>query len=185
MKGLGNRIKLLRRERKLTLVDVAKKTGIDQATLSRIENSKMTGTLDSHMRIAEALGLRLPDLYEQVLTKIADLREKNARQKVETFSHSSGAVAELLTTGILSKKMMPVLLRIKPKGRTEIEEFPVGTERFLYILSGSVQVRLGREIKVLKEGENLYFNATLPHHFENTSKSSEARCLSIMTPASL
>jgi transcriptional regulator with XRE-family HTH domain len=185
MKGLGSRIKVLRRERKLTLVDIAKKTGIDQATLSRIENGKMTGTLDSHMRIAEAIGLRLPELYEAVLNKISALREKNVRQKIETFSHSSGAVAELLTTGILSKKMMPVLLRVKPKGRTETEEFPVGTERFLYVLSGSIQVRLGKEMKILKDGENMYFNASLPHHFENTSKSSDARCLLIMTPASL
>ena len=36
MKGLGDRIRELRKTRRLTLVQVADKTGIDQATLSRI-----------------------------------------------------------------------------------------------------------------------------------------------------
>jgi transcriptional regulator with XRE-family HTH domain len=52
MQGLGKRIKELRKSKKMTLVEIAKKTGIDQATLSRMENGKMTGTLDSHMRLA-------------------------------------------------------------------------------------------------------------------------------------
>src|SRR5688572_12325483 len=117
MKGLGERIKLLRKGRGLTLVEIAKKTGIDQATLSRIENGRMTGTLDSHTRIAGALGLGLPDLYQDVLNKAAEAKDDKVRKKVETFSHSSGAVAELLTSAILQKKMMPVLMRIKPAGQ--------------------------------------------------------------------
>ena len=184
MKGLGERIKNLRKERGITLVEIAKKTGIDQATLSRIENGKMTGTLDSHMKIAEALGMRLPDLYEDVMNKVNEAREKATRQKVETFSHSSGAVAELLTSGILQKKMMPILLKIKPKGRTEAEEYSAATERFIYVLKGALEVSAGKEKKVLKEGESLYFNASLSHSFVNPYKE-EAQCLSVMTPASL
>src|SRR6185503_12090764 len=98
MQGLGERIKNVRKSRKLTLIEVAKSTGIDQATLSRIENGKMTGTLDSHMRIADALGVRLPELYDQVMAQVEEHKEKLTQQKVERFSHSSGAVAELLTT---------------------------------------------------------------------------------------
>ena len=184
MKGLGQRIKTLRKAHKLTLVEIAKKTGIDQATLSRIENGVMTGTLNSHMKIAEALSLNLPDLYEDVLGKLSEAKDKTVRQKLETFSHSSGAVAELLTTGILQKKMMPVLLKIKPKGRTETEQYAPFAERFIYVLKGSAQVALGKEERTLNIGESLYFNAALPHHFTNKSKS-ECWCLSIMTPTAL
>lgn len=184
MKGLGQRIQTLRKARKLTLVEVAKKTGIDQATLSRIENGVMTGTLSSHMRIAEVLGLNLPDLYEDVLGKISEAKDKSVKQKLETFSHSSGAVAELLTSGILQKKMMPVLLKIKPKGRTEIEQYPALTERFVYVLEGNIEAVIGNERKSLKKRECLYFSATVAHHFQNTSKS-ECQMLSVLTPSSL
>ena len=184
MKGLGQRIRSLRKTRKLTLVEVAKQTGIDQATLSRIENGVMIGTLNSHMKIAQVLGLNLPDLYEDVLEKINEAKDKTIQRKLETFSHSSGVVAELLTTGILQKKMMPVLLKLKPKGSTEGEEYQPGAERFVYVLIGSVEINFGKEKKVLKQHESVYFNASAPHSFRSLSKSN-CQLLSILTPSSL
>ena len=184
MKGLGERIRSLRKARRLTIVDVAKNTGIDQATLSRIENGKMTGTLDSHRRIAEALGVRLTELYESVMQQIAQNKDRKVLQKMETFSHSGGAVAELLATGLFQKKMMPVLLKLKGRGRTETEELPAFSERFIYVLRGSVEVVLGKEASALHQGGSLYFNAALPHSFKNKLKS-EAQILSVVTPVSL
>ena len=93
MKGLGIRIRDLRKSKRLTLVEVAKSTGIDQATLSRIENGKMTGTLDSHRRIAETLGVRLTELYDSVMQQLTKPKNKKAQERIETFSHSSGTVA--------------------------------------------------------------------------------------------
>ena len=184
MKGLGNRLKTLRKERRLTLVEVAKKSGVDQATLSRMENGKMTGTLDSHMRLAEVFAIRLPELYEQVVGKLEEAKDKIARQKIETFSHSSGAVAELLTTAVLQKKMMPVLLKLKARAHTENEEYSGVTERFIYVLKGSAEIVLAQEKKVLKESESLYFNASRPHHFRNAGKN-DCQMLSVITPSSL
>ena len=184
MQGLGERIRNLRKERKLTLVDVAKKTGIDQATLSRIENGVMIGTLNSHMKIADVFGIPLPDLYEKVLEKINAVKEEIVKQKLETFSHTGGTVAELLTSNVLQKKMMPIVLKFKAKGRTEIEEFPPLSERFIYVIKGTVETYVDKEKKLLTAGESLYFNASLPHSFANPSKA-ESICLSVMTPVSL
>lgn len=184
MKDLGAKIKHLRTSKGLTIVQVARSTGIDQATLSRIENGKMTGTLESHMRIADTLGVRLPQLYDNVLSHNAGIKEEAVRQKIENFSFSTGAVAEILTGGILQKKMMPSLLKLKPKGHTQTEEFKDGTERFAYILSGSIELLVGREKHALSAGESLYFDASTPHHFTNKLKS-PAQILSILTPASL
>lgn len=184
MKGLGQRIKTLRKARKLTLVEVSHKTGIDQATLSRMENEIMTGTLDSHMRIADVFGMSLPDLYKDVVGKITESRDRAVERKLETFTHSSGAVAELLTQGILQKKMMPILLKLKPKGRTEAEEHSALSERFIYILKGTIDVVVNREKRTLREGENIYFNASATHYFKNNS-AKESVLLSIMSPPSL
>ena len=184
MKGLGERIRSLRKAKHLTIVEVAKSTGIDQATLSRIENGKMTGTLDSHRRIAESLGVRLTELYDSVMQQIAQSKDRKALQKMETFSHSGGAVAELLATGLFQKKMMPVRLKLKGKGRTETEELPPFSERFIYIVKGSIDVTLGKQTSALSQGGSLYFNASLPHSFKNRLKT-EAQILSVITPVSL
>ena len=184
MKGLGNRIRDLRKHKQLTLVEIAKSTGIDQATLSRIENGRMTGTLDSHRRIADALGVRLSDLYDSVMQQIEQSKDKKIAHRVETFSHSSGAVAELLASGVFQKKMMPVLIKLKGRGRTETEELPAFSERFIYVLKGSVEVHFGKETRDIGQGQSLYFNASLPHSFKNKLKS-ETRILSVITPVSL
>lgn len=183
MQGLGKRLKELRKSKKLTLVEISKKTGIDQATLSRMENGKMTGTLDSHMQLANVLGVRLPDLYSQVLNKVEEVKEKEFKQKIDTFSHSGGVISEILTTGIFQKKMLPTLIRIKPRGKTATEEYSAESERFVYVLKGVLSVQIGSEKKLLKTGESLYFNARAPHSFQNTTKT-ESTCLSILTPAS-
>ncbi len=184
MKGLGDRVRDLRKAKQLTIVEVAKISGIDQATLSRIENGKMTGTLDSHRRIADALGVRLTDLYESAMQQLIQAGDRKVQKKIETFSHSSGSVAELLASGMLQKKMMPVLLKLKGKGRTETEELPLFSERFIYVLKGSIEITLAKESRVLTHGQSLYFNASLPHSFKNKLKI-EAQVLSIVTPVSL
>lgn len=184
MKGLGKRIKFLRKQRRLTLVQVAERTGIDQSTLSRMENDKIVGPLTSHIKLAEVFGIPLAELYEKVVHQAEEAKERSIRQKVETFSHSSGAVSELLTSAILRKKMMPILLRIKAKGHTETEEFAPLTERFVYVLKNSIEINVNGEKRALGAGESLYFDAHLPHSFRNPSRS-EACCLSVMTPASL
>lgn len=184
MKGLGEKIKFLRKKLGMTIVEVERKTGIDKATLSRMEQGKMEGTLQSHMKIAEALGIRLPELYDNVLNELEQSKDKKAKEKLETFSHSSGAVAELLTAGVLQKKMMPLLLKIKPAGETEKEEYPALTERFIFVLEGSIKLFMGQESKTLKKGESLYFSGSRAHHLQNPF-SSEAQCLSVITPVSL
>src|SRR3989338_2863672 len=59
----GELVRALRRAQRLTLAELARRSGIDQATLSRIETGKMTGTVESHRVIAQAMGLRPAELY--------------------------------------------------------------------------------------------------------------------------
>lgn len=181
MQGLGHHIKALRKARHMTLVEMAGKTGIDEATLSRIENAKMTGTLDSHQRIAQALEIRLPDLYQQVLAQEEARSEGQAKEKFETFFHKNGVVAELLTSGFLRKKMMPVLLRLEPHRSADSEAYTIGSERFLYVLEGQLRLTIGKDNHPLKAGESIYFQASIPHQLHNTFDN-PAAVLSVLTP---
>jgi transcriptional regulator with XRE-family HTH domain len=61
----GSTIKKLRKAKKLTLSDVSRESGIQMATLSRIENNKMTGSVNNHFGLAKALGLKLSELFKE------------------------------------------------------------------------------------------------------------------------
>ncbi len=186
-KNLGERLRAFRKAQKIRLMELAKASGVDAATISRIETGKMTGTLESHMRLSRALGIKLAQLY-------AELDEAQARELVsmqpasgqtEVYVHQAGkSSVAMLTTDILRKKLMPVLVTIEPGGSTQKEEARVGTERFLYILEGEVDAKVGHDAHHLKKGSTLYFDASLPHALRNPGRST-TRCLLVTTPPAL
>ena len=62
---MGYTIRRLRVERSLTLAELSEKTGIQMATLSRIENNKMVGTLDTFNTLAETFRMKLSELIHE------------------------------------------------------------------------------------------------------------------------
>jgi len=63
---IGNTIKRLRKQKGLTLNQMSKITGVQPATLSRIENDKMEGGLNTYMLIAGSLDLLLSELFATI-----------------------------------------------------------------------------------------------------------------------
>ncbi len=182
---LGKRIRSLRSSAKLTLVELSKLSGVALATLSRIETGRMTGTLESHMAIARALGTPLPDLYREVASETPLVIVQRKRQDVaDRFFYGKGAAFEMLTSKVFAKRMMPLLLTLSPGRATQSEESQPGVEKFLYVMSGRVEARIGGESHRLSAGDALYFAAALPHHWRNPGTTA-ARCLSITSPPSL
>ncbi len=77
--------------------------------------------------------------------------------------------------------MLPVLIHLGPKKNSEEQQDPSGTEKFLYILQGTIEVTVGKELHRLKAGDSLYFQAALPHQFRNAGSGS-AQALSVSSP---
>lgn len=183
---IGKKVRQLRREKGMTLKELSERSGVALATLSRIETERMTGTVESHMRVAEALGLSLPQLY--VGLQAAEKKptvDVHARGKAaDVFVHNEKSSFEMLTGQVLSKKMMPVLIRIGSGGITHSEENQRGTEKFLYVLEGKMEIQVGQGRYTLSRGDSLYFDGSVPHRCRNLA-SSEARCLCIVTPPAL
>ena len=181
---IGARLRALRKDQKVTLVELAKASGVDAATISRIETGKMSGTLESHIQLAASLGLKVTDLYsgiEEARTKDAVTLQSPSEQK-DVYVHQAGKSSiAMLTTDVMRKKLMPVLVTIEPGGATQREETKVGTEKFLYVLDGTVEAKIGQETHALKHGSSLYFDASIPHSLKNSGKTI-ARCLSVVTP---
>ncbi len=181
---LGKKIKELRKAKNLKLKDLAEKSGIQIATLSRIEHMKMTGTLESHMRIAQALGVDLIELYKGVETTQKSMVQAELGDAPESFTYNDKASYEILTGNIMNKKMLPVVLRIEEGGRTSLEQNRPGTEKFIFILEGELILHVGERSHPLKPNDTLYFNATLKHFVENTG-SGPAKLISVTTPVEL
>lgn len=182
--NIGAVIRELRKSQGLTLAELSEMSKVALATLSRIETGKMTGTIESHMQIAKAFGLSLPQFYSEVEKLKTKQAEPEEEYRANMFVHNKDASSTILTKDIFSKKMLPVLIELKPGGKTQKEELKVGAEKFIYVLSGRIEVTIASNKEILEKGTTLYFDASQPHYIKNVGKG-EALCLSIVTPVSL
>ena len=182
--NIGTVIRNFRKSQDLTLAQLSEKSRVALATLSRIETGKMTGTLESHMQIAKAFGLTLPQFYGEVDKLKTNQTEPEQEYRANMFVHNKDASSTILTKDIFNKKMLPVIIELKRGGKTHKEELKVGTEKFIYVLSGKIEITIGTTKEILEKGTTLYFDASQPHYVRNIGKA-EALCLCVVTPVSL
>ncbi len=178
---IGKNMRELRESKKMSLTELSEQSGVQLATLSRMENNKMTGTLESHLKIAQALGVELGQLYKDISREKIKKDVRTRPSISEVFVHNEKASYEILTQKAMIKKMMPVLLKIEPGGKTNIEENPAGTEKFIYVLEGRVEVHVGPEKIPLSAKHSLYIDASLRHYFENAGKTT-VKLISVASP---
>ena len=182
---IGKTIRKTRKERKMTLLELSKKSGVALATLSRMENNRMTGTLKSHMRICDALEMSLPELYQDLSSSKRPLDVRTGQGRTTgVFMHDKKSSTEMLASKSISKKMMPMLITINAGGSTPKEETKRGIDKFIYVLDGKVEARIGDENYNLGRNDTLYFESSIPHCFKNAS-ASESRLLCVTCPPAL
>ena len=181
---IGKRVQELRKVRGMSLTELAEKSGVQIATLSRIENMKMTGTLESHMNIARALGVDITQLYTAIIKEEDKAQVQTAKSVSDVFVHSDKSSYEILTSNVLGKRMMPILLKIEAGDRTNMEQNPPGSEKFIFVLEGKIEVQVGDKTYSLSKNNTLYFDASQEHKFVNAGKTT-ARVICVGTPVAL
>jgi XRE family transcriptional regulator, regulator of sulfur utilization len=64
LKRIGEKIKQLRKEKKLTLSSLCYKNGLEPSTLSRVEKAKVDVKLSTLLKIAKALDIEACELLK-------------------------------------------------------------------------------------------------------------------------
>ena len=179
---IGAKLKLLRGN--MTLTELARRSDVDKAIVSKIESGKMTGTVECHRKLAEVFGLKLSEFYafmEDEKPEPAEFREGKAKTDVyQEF-------LEILTTIPLAKKMLPTVITLKPGEEQHLEETIKKVERFIYVFSGEIDVTVETKTYKLKkspnldQGDSLYSTSMQRHKIKNTG-SAVARALCISAP---
>jgi len=181
--NIGERIRQLRGQK--SQKEFAKLCGINDSTISKIESGALTGTLDIHRKICQALGISLSALYKGVYEEEIKPFETTPRLEEKPFQYNAKVTSQFLTRNIfLNKKMLPEILILEPGGEAQ-DELPTDTQRFLYVLEGEVEIKIGNNTYPLKQGEPFYIlDASIPHHLKNIG-TSKARILRITDPVRL
>jgi len=162
IQGLGPAVRRLRRERGLTLQELAGEIGTSVAHLSRLESGGRRPSLEGLLRIATALRVELDELLaapEEPGPGTVVRGSSSPFYEGEGFRFQS-LIPEAGPEGLAAVRM------IVPADRTEPEYKEHEGEEWIYVLSGRVRLTLGGESAVLEPGDAAYFNGLLPHRWD-------------------
>jgi len=168
----------------LTQDDLASRSGVDKAIISKIESGKMVGTVECHKKLAEVFGLKLSELYAYLENGKPDPAEVHSG-KLKTDYYQD--FFEILTSIPLNKRMLPTFMTLKPSEEKYLEETVKKAERFIMVLEGSIEIQIDEKTyKLTKDeksehGDSIYSNSSKRHRIKNIGNST-AKALCISSP---
>ena len=178
-KTLGNRIRKVRLQKKLTLEKIAQSTGFTKSYLSLIELGKKSPPIATLTRIALALEVDIVAFFHEKSLKdrITIVRE-DEREVVVKDPSSIGYTYEAIAFTRKQKRMEAfVITHLLP------QESPFTDhegEELMYILEGKLNFFYGEEVFLLKAGDAVYFDSGVPHRGESIGRK-QAKVLAVIT----
>lgn len=177
---LGSRIRSLRHGRRLTLRALSARAGVTESFLSQVEREVTSPSIASVQRIAQALDLSVAQLFADEPSPGRVVR-REARRRVATPGLKS--VDEFLTAN-MAGKLQVILSTIQPGGGTGAEPYTHDSdEEVVIVLEGTLDLWVGDEHYVLREGDAIAFQPRLAHWNVNEG-ASPAVVLFCVTPPS-
>lgn len=154
--NIGPLIRRCRKERKLTLKVVAEKASISEGFLSQVENAVNSPSVDTLVRICNALGVNAGDLITQV----------SKQEKIILIRKSEWDDIDLSHTGFVTRRFFPPeerividssVLVIDPGKSIPVRKNIKNGQEVLCVLKGSIELTLSDEMFNLVEGDSVHF----------------------------
>lgn len=156
---LGEKIRIKRIEKQMTLKDLAERTGVTQGFLSQVERGLTDPSITSLRRIAHALNV--PIFYFLMdEAKANPVVRKNERQ-VLRFPDSH-LTFELLSPD-LNRSLEMMMSRLEPGAVTCDEPLVHPGEENIVVLKGKMKIQVGEDFYILAEGDSIYYFSSIPH----------------------
>ena len=162
---VGQRMKTYRENLELSIEELSERSGVSVRVISEIEEHEAYPSLQPLVRMARALGQRLGTFLDDGkagdphVVRMADRQESMVMHNDNchaTYRYVS------LAGGKSDRHMEPFYIEITPASEREAKRSHEG-EEFLVVLSGTIRLEYGIEVRVLEEGDSTYYNSVVPH----------------------
>lgn len=162
--GLGARIRRARRDRNITLEELAEASGVSVAHISRLESGDRQPSLDGLLRLAFGLGVPFDELFAEPDEPESGtvVRGAEAPFYEGPAMRFQPLMPDAGPEGIAAMKVVFPANRVDPE-HTHHEH---GGQEWLYVLKGRLRLTLGSERTMLEPGDAAFFDARLPHAFD-------------------
>jgi transcriptional regulator with XRE-family HTH domain len=162
---VGKRIQQYRIDRRLTLQELAKKTGLTKGYLSKIEKAKKAPPVSTLINLARALEISISEVLgegEDNKSPIC-LIKRGDRPFIARDGTVFGYAYQTLAHKFYNKHMEPYILTLplKPKQNALFQH---KGEEMMFVLEGTMKFFHGENEFIVDEGDCVYFDASIPHY---------------------
>ena len=174
---VGARVRSLRRERGLTIEQLAAATGLTKGFISQLERDRTAPSLSSIARICDALGVRLSHIFER--EPAPALVRRHERPKVDSYF----ATENHLLSSRDEERFQAIESEVAPGAGAGDELYSLpGEMEFVYVLEGSLELQVADETHLLEQGDALTYPLSKPHTWRNASDTEILRVLWVSVP---
>jgi len=162
---LSQTIRKVRQTQKMTVEQLAKRSGFSKGFISQVENFRITPSLKALVKIAEALGIDVGTLFEQNSPgeqySFGSLEDGEELQRDDNAEYGIRYLA--LAYRQLGRKMDPFILEYTPAPPRELMAHE--SEEFFIVLEGSLEYCIydTKKPRLLTPGDTVYLKANIPH----------------------
>jgi transcriptional regulator with XRE-family HTH domain len=172
---VGEKIKKVRKKKKVTLNQIANDTGCSIDYLKKIEAGKIIPPVGTLLQISRALEIDSGVLFREQ-EAAAQQRIKAYKKRTENYAYTT------LTPGAEKKHLKAFLVTIDAMKDHKGVGYQHDGEEFVYVLTGHIEVTVGDHVNTLKGGESLHFNSAIRHQLKNIGKKKAELLVVIYTP---
>lgn len=170
---VGAALRGLRAMEHLTLNELAARSGVSTAMISRIERGQVSASLGTLEALTGALGVPVANLFAGTVeqTEISFVpagKGVSVRRLGSTYGHTYRLVGKVTVPHLTFE---PYIIRIDGTCAGEPQFQHAGVE-YMHVLEGQMRYRCGPETFDMGEGDSLCFDAGIPHGPESVQSES-------------
>jgi transcriptional regulator with XRE-family HTH domain len=168
---IGEKIRGLRQQKRLTLQELSELTTLSKPLLSQIENQQVIPPLATLLKIAKGLKVDIHFFFEDagnrqkyVLTRREDVREDEKVPRPAANEVARPYTYHSLAQGLRHKHMEPFLVEFENKEWDDSLFFKhEGDEEFIYIIFGDLDFHYNNDVLRMRTGDSIYYDSSQPH----------------------
>lgn len=180
MARVGSELKRVRRERRITLEQLAEQSNVSSGLISQIERGKGNPSFNTLVLIAHALDMPMARLFNTEPTTSPVVRAAD-RSSMDFHKLDTGDAEHWLLSPNLGGDLEAVLVIAPPGYDTSDSPFSHPGEEFAHIIEGTHEVYLDGQRYELGPGDSITYNSSIPHWYRNPGDV-PVRAIWVITP---
>lgn len=166
---IGKNMSNQRKQKNMSLDELAKRSGVSKSMLSQIEQDKTNPTVITVWKIARALDSSLEELMESSYCNIIEVIRSGDASVI--YSEDRLCEFKINSPIHMTDTLELYTVTLKPGGKKVSSPHFPKAEEFLTVIRGELKVTSGEYSTILHKGDTARYKGDVTHVIENISDS--------------